>query len=243
MPGFGYSMPVIDRGWTMARVARAYDVLMRGLGYDAYGVHGSDGGAMVARELGDPRARRLPRRSTSCSCSRSRRAIRPRSTTSGPRSSQRWSTCSGSSRSVATTRSTPHVPKRSPWGCPTARSGSWRGTSCSSRSGTGQVLVTPDQILAEVTFEWLTNTSASARALPLRGSAQQRPAAGEPRLERAARGRRVHRRLPDDPVARRTRQRRHRAVRRRSPRAVTTRCWRAPPRSSRDLRAFFREGR
>ena len=36
----------------MARVARTYDTLMRRLGYDSYGIHGSDGGAMVARELG-----------------------------------------------------------------------------------------------------------------------------------------------------------------------------------------------
>jgi pimeloyl-ACP methyl ester carboxylesterase len=51
MPGFGFSTPVVDGGWTMARVARAYDELMRRLGYSSYGVHGSDGGAMVAREL------------------------------------------------------------------------------------------------------------------------------------------------------------------------------------------------
>ena len=52
MPGFGFSTPVADRGWTMARVARTYDTLMRRLGYESYGAHGSDGGAMVARELG-----------------------------------------------------------------------------------------------------------------------------------------------------------------------------------------------
>src|SRR5690242_8718658 len=51
MPGFGFSTPVADGGWTMARTARAYDTLMRRLGYDSYGVHGSDGGAMVGREL------------------------------------------------------------------------------------------------------------------------------------------------------------------------------------------------
>ena len=51
MPGFGFSTPVVDGGWTMARVAGAYDALMRRLGYDSYGIHGSDGGAMVAREL------------------------------------------------------------------------------------------------------------------------------------------------------------------------------------------------
>jgi len=51
-PGYGFSQPVAETGWTMARVARAYDTLMRGLGYNGYGVHGSDNGAMVARELG-----------------------------------------------------------------------------------------------------------------------------------------------------------------------------------------------
>ncbi|MEE4024661.1 epoxide hydrolase family protein [Gordonia sp. PKS22-38] len=50
-PGFGYSQPV-TAGWTTARVAAAYDTLMRGLGYDSYGIHGSDNGALVARELG-----------------------------------------------------------------------------------------------------------------------------------------------------------------------------------------------
>ncbi|TWD73130.1 pimeloyl-ACP methyl ester carboxylesterase [Kribbella amoyensis] len=52
IPGFGFSTPLADRGWTMARVARTFDTLMRRLGYDSYGVHGSDGGAMIARELG-----------------------------------------------------------------------------------------------------------------------------------------------------------------------------------------------
>jgi epoxide hydrolase len=35
MPGFGFSTPLIGGGWTMARVATAYDTLMRRLGYDA----------------------------------------------------------------------------------------------------------------------------------------------------------------------------------------------------------------
>ncbi|KAA9165566.1 epoxide hydrolase [Amycolatopsis acidicola] len=51
-PGFGFSNPVNESGWTTGRVARAYDTLMRRLGYQSYGVHGSDNGAMVARELG-----------------------------------------------------------------------------------------------------------------------------------------------------------------------------------------------
>ncbi|HET6302420.1 epoxide hydrolase [Microbacterium sp.] len=51
-PGFGFSQPLTAAGWTTARVAAAYDTLMRGLGYERYGIHGSDNGAMVARELG-----------------------------------------------------------------------------------------------------------------------------------------------------------------------------------------------
>jgi len=51
-PGYGYSTPVTESGWTSARVAQAYDQLMRRLGYTEYGIHGSDNGAMVARELG-----------------------------------------------------------------------------------------------------------------------------------------------------------------------------------------------
>ncbi|MGR0220123.1 epoxide hydrolase family protein [Agromyces sp. ZXT2-6] len=51
-PGFGFSNPVSESGWNIRRVARAYDTLMRRLGYERYGVHGSDNGALVARELG-----------------------------------------------------------------------------------------------------------------------------------------------------------------------------------------------
>lgn len=51
-PGYGFSNPLAGPGWTTARVARAYDRLMRGLGNAEYGIHGSDNGALVARELG-----------------------------------------------------------------------------------------------------------------------------------------------------------------------------------------------
>jgi pimeloyl-ACP methyl ester carboxylesterase len=51
IPGFGFSTPLAEGDWTMARVARTWDALMRGLGYHSYAAHGSDGGAMVSREL------------------------------------------------------------------------------------------------------------------------------------------------------------------------------------------------
>jgi epoxide hydrolase len=51
-PGYGFSGPTRETGWTVARVARAWAELMRRLGYDRYVAHGGDFGAMVSRELG-----------------------------------------------------------------------------------------------------------------------------------------------------------------------------------------------
>ena len=51
LPGVGFSQPLTDGGWDSRRTAVAWDRLMRGLGYESYGAHGSDNGAIVAREL------------------------------------------------------------------------------------------------------------------------------------------------------------------------------------------------
>lgn len=48
LPGFGFSGPVRDSGWTTGRAGRAFAALMAQLGYARYGVHGSDVGAGVA---------------------------------------------------------------------------------------------------------------------------------------------------------------------------------------------------
>lgn len=52
LPGFGFSGPTRDSGWTSARVARAWVELMRRLGYERYGAQGGDWGAFVAPEMG-----------------------------------------------------------------------------------------------------------------------------------------------------------------------------------------------
>ena len=51
IPGVGFSQPLTDGAWDSVRNARAWDRLMRALGYPSYGAHGSDNGAIVAREL------------------------------------------------------------------------------------------------------------------------------------------------------------------------------------------------
>jgi pimeloyl-ACP methyl ester carboxylesterase len=52
LPGYGFSSPLTQPGWDSARMARAFDALMTGLGYDRYGAQGGDAGALVGRELG-----------------------------------------------------------------------------------------------------------------------------------------------------------------------------------------------
>jgi pimeloyl-ACP methyl ester carboxylesterase len=52
LPGFGFSSPLTSPGWDSARTAKAWDTLMKGLGYERYGAHGGDAGALVGRELG-----------------------------------------------------------------------------------------------------------------------------------------------------------------------------------------------
>jgi epoxide hydrolase len=52
LPGFGFSGPTGEAGWTNERIARAWAVLMARLGYDRYGAVGNDAGSMISPELG-----------------------------------------------------------------------------------------------------------------------------------------------------------------------------------------------
>lgn len=52
LPGYGFSGPTHDVGWTTERTAKAWAELMRRLGYERYGAQGGDWGAFVAPELG-----------------------------------------------------------------------------------------------------------------------------------------------------------------------------------------------
>ncbi|MGH2382596.1 MAG: epoxide hydrolase family protein [Candidatus Limnocylindria bacterium] len=51
LPGFGFSVPVREVGWSTGRMARAFAELMDRVGYERYGVHGGDIGAGVAGGL------------------------------------------------------------------------------------------------------------------------------------------------------------------------------------------------
>jgi pimeloyl-ACP methyl ester carboxylesterase len=53
LPGFTFSGPTREHGWSAHRVAAAWAQLMRRLGYDRYGAHGNDAGAIVSPLLGE----------------------------------------------------------------------------------------------------------------------------------------------------------------------------------------------
>jgi pimeloyl-ACP methyl ester carboxylesterase len=51
LPGFGFSDKPTEHGWTVERIADAWDVLMARLGYDRYGAQGGDWGSAVTSRL------------------------------------------------------------------------------------------------------------------------------------------------------------------------------------------------
>ncbi|MFD6071793.1 epoxide hydrolase family protein [Amycolatopsis lurida] len=52
IPGYGFSGPTHDRGWSADRIARAWAELMRRLGYERYGAQGGDFGSGISTALG-----------------------------------------------------------------------------------------------------------------------------------------------------------------------------------------------
>ena len=145
MPGFGFSTPVVD--------ARLDD------GPGRPHLRHADAPARL-RVVRHPRQRRRrdglarardpgPARASSartcCSSSRSRPATRPSSRSSGRRTTPRWSSSAGSSRSAATTdeRHPARRPSRPRW--PTRRSVSSPTTSCSRTSATARAWSRPSR--------------------------------------------------------------------------------------------------
>jgi pimeloyl-ACP methyl ester carboxylesterase len=59
LPGYAYSDQPTAPGWNVLRIARAWDTLMRDLGYGRYGAQGGDWGAMVTTSIGQQCADRV----------------------------------------------------------------------------------------------------------------------------------------------------------------------------------------
>jgi pimeloyl-ACP methyl ester carboxylesterase len=59
LPGYGWSDKPAEPGWSVERIARAWDDLMGTLGYDRYGAQGGDWGASVTTDMARQRPERL----------------------------------------------------------------------------------------------------------------------------------------------------------------------------------------
>jgi len=160
MPGFAFSTPVVERGWTMGRVARAWDTLMRRLGYDSYGSHGSDGGAMISRELGilNPPGflglHVLQAFSFPTGADGEFDALEPKDYAALEH--MQWFQSVGGYNAINASR-----PQTVSVGLSDSPAGQLAWNELFMNFGNGTSLVSTEQILTEVSLEWFTNTSAT----------------------------------------------------------------------------------
>ena len=161
IPGFGFSTPLAGRGWTMARVARTFDTLMRRLGYESYGSHGSDGGAMISRELGllnPPGFLGLHVQqlfSFPSGDPAEFEKLEPKDYAALEH--LKWFQSVGGYNAINATR-----PQTVAVGISDSPVGQLAWNELFNSFGNGTSLVTRDQILTQVSLYWFTNTSATA---------------------------------------------------------------------------------
>jgi epoxide hydrolase len=182
VPGFGFSTPVSDGHWTMERVARAYDALMRRLGYASYGAHGSDAGAMIGRELAilDPDgflgAHVLQLFSFPSGDPAEFEGFGPKEYAALEH--LQWFQSVGGYNAMNGSR-----PQTVAAGLSDSPVGLLAYSELFESFGNGTALVTPEQILEQVTLYWLTNTAATAvRYHYEEGHAQREPVVSHGRL-------------------------------------------------------------
>jgi epoxide hydrolase len=164
IPGYGFSGPTHDRGWNVSRIARAWDGLMRRLGYRRYGAQGGDWGSSISRELGlivpehligvhlnmlSPYARDEPPGLTEQDKERIERLRRFRSTGSGY-------------GAIQSTR-----PQTLAYGLTDSPAGqlAWIAEKFGEWTDGGLTAVDRDQMLTNITVYWLTGTAGSSARL------------------------------------------------------------------------------
>ncbi|GAA1722219.1 hypothetical protein GCM10009809_17380 [Isoptericola hypogeus] len=160
-PGFGFSTPLVRADWTIARVARTYDTLMRGLGYESYGIHGSDNGAMISRELAvmDPPgflgAHVLQLFSFPTGAPGEMDGFGPKEYAA--LEFLQWFQTVGGYNTMNASR-----PQTVAAGLADSPVATLAYSELFESFGNGTALVSPDQVLAQATLYWLTNSYATA---------------------------------------------------------------------------------
>ena len=162
LPGMGFSTPLSDGGtWTMARVARTWDTLMRRLGYESYGTHGSDAGTMIGRELAvlDPTgflgAHLLQLFSFPSGAEGEMDGFGPKEFAALEH--MQWFQSVGGYNTMNGSR-----PQTIAAGLSDSPVAQLAYSELFENFGNGTSLVSLDQVLAQVSLYWLTNTSATS---------------------------------------------------------------------------------
>ena len=181
---------------------------MRRLGYESYGTHGSDGGALVSPELAvlDPPGFRgahvLQLFSFPSGADGEMDGFGPKEYAA--LEFLGWFQSVGGYNQMNGTR-----PQTIAAALSDSPVGQLAYNELFENFGNGTSLVSVEQVLTQVSLYWLTNTSATAVRYHYAEGTRGDRAGGQPRPDR---GRGVRRRLPDHPAVRRARQHEHRAL-------------------------------
>ncbi|NKX56563.1 epoxide hydrolase family protein [Arthrobacter mobilis] len=168
LPGFGWSGPTREPGWHPGRIADAFAELLEGLGYDHYFVHGGDYGAVVAGQL----ALRHPERVTAIHLTflvtGGRRPEDGEATPEEARLEADQAIYNATETGYLAIQAT--KPQSLAYGLNDSPAGlaAWiveKFNSWTDNGGDLESVLTKDELLANITTYWLTQTAGSAARL------------------------------------------------------------------------------
>ncbi|WP_439385556.1 epoxide hydrolase family protein [Amycolatopsis lexingtonensis] len=169
IPGYGFSGPTPTPDWGPDRVARAFATLMTSLGYERFGAHGGDWGAIISREL----AVQFPSRVLGIHVTMLASAVVRTSAdldglsdpALGKRSLEKGQAFSASGTGYAMIQAT--KPQTLAYGLHDSPAGqlAWIAEKFRSFSNTTEDLIDRDDLLADVSIYWFTETANSSARL------------------------------------------------------------------------------
>jgi microsomal epoxide hydrolase len=171
IPGYGFSGPTPTPDWGPDRVARAFASLMTKLGYERFGAHGGDWGAIISRELAIQFPERLLGIHVTMLASAVARTPADLSGLSGSelataeRSLEKGQAFSATGTGYAIIQAT--KPQTLAYGLHDSPAGqlAWIAEKFRSFSNTSADLIDRDDLLADVSIYWFTETANSSARL------------------------------------------------------------------------------
>jgi pimeloyl-ACP methyl ester carboxylesterase len=171
IPGYGFSGPTPSPDWGPDRIARAFASLMTRLGYERFGAHGGDWGATISRELAVQFPERLLGIHVTMLASAVARSEADLEGLTGPdlevarRSLAKGRAFSATGTAYAMLQAT--KPQTLAYGLHDSPAGqlAWIAEKFRSFSNTTEDLIDRDDLLADVSIYWFTETANSSARL------------------------------------------------------------------------------